>query len=329
MKDMQNGTLDIFTVAPGVWGMHDMFVNFYMIRNSSDDDWVLVDAGLKFSAGKIKAMAARLFGSHSKPQAIILTHGHFDHVGSVAKLADEWNVSVYAHTMEKPYLTGQSSYPPPDPSVGGGLMSMLSFLYPKSPIDIKERLKILPANGSIPGLEDWKYIHTPGHAPGHISLYREKDKVLIAGDAFVTTKAESAYSVLRQTKKISGPPKYFTYDWAAAQISLNKLAELEPEIVATGHGQPMRGTEMRNSLNKLSWKFEEKAVPKHGRYVGEPAIVDEEGVKFIPDRPKNIPSIITIAAISATVTFALVLLIKKKKKARAHKTLYKSELEFE
>src|SRR5205809_5432462 len=113
-----------FKVAGNVWGMKDVFVNLYMIQSTEKDDWFLVDAGLKTSLPKIKKMASALFGDR-KPEAIILTHGHFDHVGSLKKLAEEWNVHVYAHYLELPYLTGRSHYPPPDPTVGGGLMAYM------------------------------------------------------------------------------------------------------------------------------------------------------------------------------------------------------------
>jgi len=205
--------LDMFTVAPGVFGLKDTFVNMYMIADEEDaDKWILVDAGLKWSAAKIKKMAAMIFGENSKPKCIVLTHGHFDHVGSVRSLAEEWNVPIYAHYLEQPYLNGQSSYPPADPTVGGGMMASMSWMYPKGPININNRLLMLDDNGNVPYLSDWKFIHTPGHSAGHISLWREKDRVLIAGDAFVTTKAESAIAVFNDKKKISGPPKYFTVD---------------------------------------------------------------------------------------------------------------------
>ena len=121
----------VFTVAPGVWGMRDVFVNVFMIRNSEDNNWILVDTGLKWSAGKIMKMARYLFGDNARPSAIVLTHAHFDHVGSLATLAEEWDVPVYAHFMEIPYLTGKASYAPPDPTVGGGMMAYMACVYQK------------------------------------------------------------------------------------------------------------------------------------------------------------------------------------------------------
>jgi glyoxylase-like metal-dependent hydrolase (beta-lactamase superfamily II) len=274
--------IDWYAVAPGVWRIKDVFVNMYLIHNPSDNKWVLLDAGLKSSAEKIKKVAEHLFWPETSPSAIVLTHAHFDHIGSLKKLAEEWDVPIYAHALEKPYLTGVSSYPPPDPTVGGGLMTLLSFTYPKGPIDVADRLLILPGDGSIPVLPDWRYYHTPGHAPGHVSLFRQRDRLLLAGDAFVTTCQESAFSVMMQKRELHGPPKYFTYNWTTAEKSVKQLADLEPEIVATGHGKPMAGEVMRNSLHYLADHFAELAVPGSGRYVGEPALVNYQGVQYTP-----------------------------------------------
>ncbi len=297
----QKESADVYSIARGVWGKKDLFVNYYFIQDEETDSWFLVDAGLKWSAARIIATAAQLFGPNNAPAAIILTHGHFDHVGALEALIHEWNVPVYAHILEHPYLTGRSSYPPPDPSVGGGMMATMSWMYPKGPINISSHIKALPGDNTVPGLKDWKYIHTPGHSPGHISLFRESDKVLIAGDAFVTTKAESALHALSFRKHLSGPPKYFTCNWASAKISVLKLAALDPEIVATGHGAPMFGEEMRNSLHRLSRRFDDLALPEHGRYLNEPAVADEDGVQYIPPVAGTVSSAVKVVAVSLAV----------------------------
>lgn len=271
-----------FTVAPGVWGIKDVFVNVYLIHSGEANRWVLVDAGLSSTGKCIKKVAAHLFWPQTAPSAIILTHGHFDHTGSLKKLADEWDVPVYAHYLEAPYLTGHSSYPPPDPTAGGGLMTLLSCFFPKKPKNLNGRLLLLPEDGEVPGLPGWKYIHTPGHAPGHISLFRESDGVLIAGDAVVTTRQESLFSVMFQSKKLSGPPKYFTYDWREAESSVNKLADLEPSVIATGHGKPMQGNAMKAALHRLAANFDQETVPASGRYVGESAVAGPSGVEYVP-----------------------------------------------
>jgi glyoxylase-like metal-dependent hydrolase (beta-lactamase superfamily II) len=107
----------------------------------------------------------------------------------------------------------------------------------------------------------WKWIHTPGHSPGHVSLWRESDRTLIVGDAFVTTRQESVYSALAQAPEMHGPPMYFTPDWISAGESVRRLAALEPEVVLTGHGRAMRGPEMRAALRDLATNFREVAVP--------------------------------------------------------------------
>jgi glyoxylase-like metal-dependent hydrolase (beta-lactamase superfamily II) len=298
LQTLEQALSHSFTVAEGIWGRKDSFVNYYMIQDPNSGNWALVDAGLKWSAPAIRKMAKEIFGEGSRPSAILLTHGHFDHVGALTTLAEEWQVPVYAHSMELPYLTGKSSYPPPDSSVGGGMMSLLSFMYPKTPIDISKHIKKLPDDNSIPGFPEWKYIHTPGHSPGHISLFREKDKVLIAGDAFCTTKPEAALYAFSHMPALSGPPKYFTTNWASAKLSVMKLAALDPEVVAAGHGKPMRGQVMRRQLNTLSRHFDHLAVPATGRYVNEPSLANEQGVVSIPASTEPMPPLVKFAGLT-------------------------------
>lgn len=238
--------------------------NIVMI-GAPDEEWVLVDTSLRRYHNRILHACEERYGT-KPPKAIILTHGHFDHAGSAKKLADHWQVPVYVHENEMEYVTGQKAYPPGDPTVGGGLISLLSAAFPTKPEHLENIVKPLPSDGSIPFLEDWRYIKTPGHTLGHISLYRDSDQILIAGDAVSTEKPESSWSVLFPFQHIYGPPAYFTEDWMSAEQSLKKIAELNPETIIAGHGIPMHGETMQKELKELAANFIERAIPKHKRH---------------------------------------------------------------
>ncbi|GAB3849915.1 hypothetical protein GCM10028822_14490 [Hymenobacter terrigena] len=308
-NDATRASTPAFTaVVPGLSVLRDVFVNLYYAfpQDEPQGAWVLIDAGLPGSADKIKKHAEDLFGADTPPAAIILTHGHFDHVGGLHGLLDAWpDVPVYAHPLELPYLTGRSSYPAPDPTVGGGMMAYLSFTYPKHPYNFGERVQTLPADGSVPGLPGWRWVHTPGHTFGHVSFFREHDKMLVAGDAFTTVFAESGLNTFTQKQEVHGPPAYFTPDWDAARDSVELLSRMEPEVAATGHGIPMHGETLRNQLADFAARFDAVARPKTGRYVQQPATADGGGVTSVP--PPVIKPWLKVAAVAGLVLGALAL----------------------
>jgi len=260
-------TTTVEDVAPEVVRIRHLFVNVYLV--GTPQNWMLVDAAMAGAAQEIISAAEATFGLDTPPSAIVLTHGHFDHVGALSTLLEHWDVPVLAHPLEVPYLTGAEDYPPPDPTVGKGAMALLSFTYPHKASDFGDRIHPLALNNVVPDLSDWKWIHTPGHSRGHISLYRERDALLIAGDAFVTVEQESLYQVLRQTQEVHGPPAYFTPDWATAEESVRTLEALRPQIAATGHGTPMRGDALAEGLANLVRNFDDVAIPDRGRYLPE------------------------------------------------------------
>lgn len=147
---------------------------------------------------------------------------------------------------------------------------------------------MLPPDGVVPGLPDWQWIATPGHSPGHVSLFRSWDRLLIAGDAIVTTRQESMTDVLTQREIVWRPPAYFTCDWTAAQRSVERLAALEPNALATGHGHVLYGERMREGVRRLAADFE-RVMPASGRYVPYPAVADEHGLVHVPPKVPMAP----------------------------------------
>ena len=288
-------------IADDVMYLRTMMVNVYLIKDGTS--WVLIDAGLRGYADTIRRAAREFVGSDAPPHAIVLTHGHFDHIGSLDALLEKWNVPVFAHPLERPYLTGRSSYPPPDPLVGRGSMALLSRLYPRGPIDISSRLQRLADDHALPGLGAWRWLPTPGHTAGHVSLYRERDRVLIAGDAVTTTQQESLVAVATQRPELHGPPAYFTQDWRASGDSVGRIAALEPEILATGHGEPQAGPSMRRLLRELAARFAEREVPRFGRYAQRPAVTDEQGIVSLP--PDPLPKVAAGLVVAAGVAWGL------------------------
>lgn len=254
-------------VTDDVIRLRYMFTNVYLVGNGQG--WVLIDAAMKGAGDDIVGAAEEYFGEGARPDAILLTHGHFDHVGAMEELLERWDVPVWAHQNELPHLTGRQDYVEPDPSVGKGAMALLSFAYPNAAIDLGDRVQALPDDSSVPHLPGWQWVFTPGHTNGHVSFFRESDRALIAGDAFVTVEQESLYKVATQKEEVHGPPAYFTPDWNAAYRSVRKLEALAPEIGATGHGTPMRGEALRSGLRHLVENWDEIAVPEHGKYVPE------------------------------------------------------------
>lgn len=194
------------------------------------------------SAGEIIAVAEECFGVNSRPKAIVLTHGHFDHVGAVVDLVKHWN---------------------------GGAVAKMSPFFPIEPVNLGDQVQALPADGTVPHLTDFRWIHTPGHSPGHVSLFRDKDRSLIAGDAFVTVKQDSLYKVFTQEVEINGPPRYLTTDWPAAWDSVKKLAALKPSVAICGHGMPVSGELLSRNPEKLVKQFDQIAIPDYGKYVNK------------------------------------------------------------
>jgi len=139
--------------------------NCYILRESeADKDCLIVDTGLE--AGEL----IDFLQQHTlNPVAVVLTHGHIDHVTGVALLRKNFpKIKVYIHKLDAEMLTGAKD----------NLSALSGQTFSTEPADgfIEEGDKIEQANIALEAL------HTPGHTPGGISLYSKQDGLIFVGD---------------------------------------------------------------------------------------------------------------------------------------------------
>ncbi|WKX01708.1 MBL fold metallo-hydrolase (plasmid) [Rhodococcus aetherivorans] len=237
-------------IAPGVvclgpWGRTQ--TNVFLVRGATG--WVLIDAGWAGDADRIEATTRRVLGVGERPEAIVLTHAHPDHSGAARELADRWSCPVFVHPDELPIAQGDFE----TMRAVAGPLDRWVILPAMRMMGRRRRAAVLAGNTlgavarplrpgePVPGLAGWEVVATPGHTPGHISLLRTTDRVVIAGDALLTLRLNSVRGLLHQQPGLSGPPWYTTWSRGAAAASIRRLADLDPTVLAPGHGHPLTG----------------------------------------------------------------------------------------
>ncbi|KEK22798.1 MBL fold metallo-hydrolase [Bacillus gaemokensis] len=191
---------------------------------------ILVDTGMPGQLEQIHDAMNDVGVSFEQLKAIILTHQDIDHIGSLPEIqqkADQ-SIEVYAHELDRPYIEGQYPLLKGDPNKmseekWAALPDAIQALY-KNPPTAKVN-QTLEDGQRLPFFGGVQVIHTPGHTPGHISLYSEKYKTLIAGDAMVCTNGN-----------LKGPVSQTTPDMETATESLRRFLEFDIDRVICYHG---------------------------------------------------------------------------------------------
>ena len=147
------------------------------------------------------------------PDAILLTHGHFDHVWGVERLLAHFSVPVYLHPADKRLLAdGASAF--------RGMQPMKMLQHHFATVDVADGDTVTTAGVS------WKVLHTPGHTPGGVCYWSAENKLLLSGDTLFAGS-------IGRTDLEGGD-----YDLLMASIT-EKLLNLPGETdVIPGHGQP-------------------------------------------------------------------------------------------
>jgi glyoxylase-like metal-dependent hydrolase (beta-lactamase superfamily II) len=199
----------------------ESFLNLTLIVDEENGN-TLVDAGLP---DQIEAISAALVEAGIRVRdlrRIIFTHQDLDHVGSGAALVRQSGARVLAHPADAPHIEGSLRPLKFTPEMLEQRPQMREVLERLEPVGVDEHLedgdRLDLAGGT-------RVIFTPGHTPGHLSLYLERPKVLVAGDALT---AEGGH--------LNGPNPPFTLDVGEAARSVRRLAELDVETIVCYHG---------------------------------------------------------------------------------------------
>jgi len=200
----------------------NIIANPYLIIDS--DGLTLIDAGLPGSDKKILKYIVNLNRSPSDLKRIIITHSDIDHFGGLSALKKASGARVYASEIESDSMSkGQSSRQIKSKNFFRKLLMDVAGRFMKAaPIHADETLsegQILPVLGGL------RIVETPGHTPGHISLYSPTTGILFTGDSIVSRDGGLVRSVPRNT-----------WDEAKADESARKQAVLGARIVCSGHG---------------------------------------------------------------------------------------------
>lgn len=223
-------------IAPGVHRLGTELVNWYLLEH--DDQFVVFDAGYPRYYEELEATLAARGRRPSDISALLLTHGDPDHIGFAERLRLE-GVAVYLHDADAalarlkskktearllPNLKNRAFRRHLGHALRSGMPRRLRAFTPVHDGDVL----------AIPGSP--RVVHVPGHSEGSCAFYLAEQRLIVAGDAFCMLSPVTGETGPQL------PPPALNFSTAMARASLERLAELEAELVVPGHGDPWRGT---------------------------------------------------------------------------------------
>lgn len=220
---------------------------------NTDDGWAVLDAGVREVAGGWERVRAHL-----------VTHMHIDHVGLVRRVRAASGAPLLMGALDAERAAHADAHPDEEAEYRAGLL-----LRSGAPEELRRAVEasrgesnpfsaFLPTDhplsgegGELPGAPGWRWVWTPGHTAGHVSLFRAEDRVMVAGDA-VLPRVTPTIGVNRQREDPVG-------DYLAA---LDRVHALDVRSLHPGHGDPLtpptaRIEELRRATEEETRRVEE------------------------------------------------------------------------
>jgi glyoxylase-like metal-dependent hydrolase (beta-lactamase superfamily II) len=233
-------------VADGVWllrGDTRKSMNIYFLEDG--DGVIQFDAGTKVMTKAARAAGQQLGGV----KRVVLGHAHADHRGT----APAMGAPVFCHADDVADAESDAAIAP--------YMEISELPVPARwlyPLLLRRwdcgAVKIAGTVAEGAGVAGFEVLHFPGHAPGLIGLWRERDRLAIVSDVIYLLDSTKMGRPL-PAGEASVPHPAWNWDHAKAKESVRKLAALEPELVCAGHDEPLRGPNLRPALERAAEKY--------------------------------------------------------------------------
>ncbi|OLT45907.1 Zn-dependent hydrolase [Saccharomonospora sp. CUA-673] len=223
-------------VADGIHRIEHAHVNWFLVED--DDGVTVVDAGLPTSWDRLRGAMAEVGRPLRDITALLLTHGHFDHLGIAERLRSELDVPVLVHDNDVPLTRHPRRYGRARPvstylatqfralPLAAGLLRNRAWW----PRPVREVHRLREKQLTVPGGP--RVVFTPGHTLGHCAFHFPDRDAVIAGDAVVTL---DPYRATTGPRIVSGAA---TADPERALESLDGIADTGARTVLVGHGRP-------------------------------------------------------------------------------------------